>query len=393
MKKTLKKTILFICAVLAFSACQKQAETQETSNYKLVVTLENAPFDSLTLRAAAEGKFINFTVKGEKRDKFTWKFTIPDSIVDIASGFNLTVARYDTVSKSARMVFFTENNISLGHLGVEDRENYIHAQYLGQTVFPNEYIFDINFVTLGTLIKENFRLILQDDCSDITVRVQSPYFSGFVRPNFTVDLEKEFYDECLSQYVERAKKYPDSRYFIISLSETVNFYKSNADIRKIYDCLSDKHKNTKWGRNIEYYLFEKFENTSLPTLYWTATEKVVQDSSKYNLLIFTASWCGPCNEEIPILKEIYHDLNEKMIMTYISIDEEETVFAFQKLMRKKEIPWRALLAVEDIRKIRDMYMVAAIPQGVLVYPGGEKMEVIEVRDDAERKRLYSLCGK
>ncbi|GHT44488.1 hypothetical protein AGMMS49965_20240 [Bacteroidia bacterium] len=51
------------------------------------------------------------------------------------------------------------------------------------------------------------------------------------------------------------------------------------------------------------------------------------------------------------------------------------------------------MAVENTRKTKDLYLVDAIPQGVLVYPGGEKMELIEVRDDAERKRLYSLCGK
>ncbi|GHT46439.1 hypothetical protein AGMMS49965_24000 [Bacteroidia bacterium] len=337
----MKHTVLFVCAAVALSACQKQAETQETSNYKLVVTLENAPFDSLSILGHIGNHFID-AFQGKKTSEFTWEFTVPDSIVDISDRFILCVSRYDTVSKSDRAVLFIAENKDktvFGSVGIEDRENYIHAQYVEQTVAPDAYMVGTEPLIIGTRIEGKFKLILQNDSSDITVRAQEPFFSAFRLPDTTIDIEKKFYDDCLTQYVELAKKYPDSRYLIIGLASSLNLYKSNTDIRKIYDCLSNKHKNTKWGQNIEYYLFEKFENTSLPTLYRTATEKVVQDSSKYNLIVFTASWCGPCNEEIPLLKEIYHDLNEKLIVTYISVDEKETVFAFQKLMRKKGFYW------------------------------------------------------
>ncbi|NLI36233.1 MAG: redoxin domain-containing protein [Bacteroidales bacterium] len=70
-------------------------------------------------------------------------------------------------------------------------------------------------------------------------------------------------------------------------------------------------------------------------------EQVIIDSKKYNLIVFSASWCGPCREEIPILKHIYNDLNAKLDIVYISIDEAKTVEAWQKLIQMEAIPGAA----------------------------------------------------
>lgn len=176
------------------------------------------------------------------------------------------------------------------------------------------------------------------------------------------------------------------------LSSNLYQYKSPKDIRKIYDNFSNKHKDGKWAKEIERFLqftSHKFENTALPTVDSTVEEDIVQDSSKHNLIIFSASWCLPCIEEIPLLKEMHKDLNKDLVFTYVSMDDDKTVASFQKLIQEKDIPWRTLFAYPDIERIKEKYHAAILPRNFLVYPNGD-LEVIDVRKDEDREKLYSL---
>ena len=222
----------------------------------------------------------------------------------------------------------------------------------------------------------------------MTVRAQDPWFSWFVSEN----VENLPYDEYIKQYIELSKKYPNSRFLITNLSSHLKEYKSKKDVQNIYNNFSNKHKNTIWAKNIERFLYGKFQNTSLPTLDTSKHEHIVQDTSKYNLIIFTASWCKPCMEEVPILKEIYNDLNKKLTMTYISMDKESTIKSFQNFMQRDSISWRALLAYKDIQGITKTYFINGIPQCILVYPDGN-MEMIDVRNNDQKEKLYSVCKK
>lgn len=375
-----------------FLSCQKQGQVHEPDNYKLFVTLESAPFDSIYLFDYTD-KYIY--IAGNKIDKSTWKFIIPDSIVDNSKNMSLRISnKYDSVSNSLREVRFIilkdGKKTIIANIGVEDKENYIHGTYMKQSIFPDEYfrvkVNDKDSAVLGNIICEDFRLIFKNDSSDITVRAQDPLFSRFENLND----EEVSYDEYMARYIAISRKYPDSRFLINNLSRTLTDYKSKKDIQTIYDNLSDKHKNTIWAKNIERFLSAKFENTSLPISDKTTYEKIIQDSTRFNLIIFTASWCGPCIEEIPILKKIHRDLNKNLILTYISIDEEITIDSYQKLMREKNIPWRSLLAFKNIREIKEKYFVDGIPHCILVYPN-RNMEIIDIRENYQQDRLYSLC--
>ena len=118
-------------------------------------------------------------------------------------------------------------------------------------------------------------------------------------------------------------------------------------------------------------------------------EKVVQDSSTHNLVIFSASWCIPCIEEIPLLKEIYADLSQSLVMTYISLDDEKDIASFQQILTNYDIPWRTLYAHTDLQNVKDYYTVDAIPHLILVAPD-MSYEFLDVRLDNDRQRLYSI---
>lgn len=381
----MKNLSLFLLLLGILVACQKW----EINNYRLFVTLKDAPFDSLYI--ADYGKYGKTVFEGHKIEDFTWKFIIPDSISHVSERILFFNTLYNSETNSKIDVRFhvkyNQEQIVLGSINIDDNHTYIYAEYAGQTVSKNEHLkVVINDKEESILVDHvfmEFNLLIDNDNSDISIRVQNPLLPWPYEVS---------YDDYLTQCILLAQKHPDSKYLMINLSKTLFAYHSAEDIRKVYDSLSDKYKNTQWGRSIEDFLFRKFENALLPTLNRMTEEEIVQDNSKYNLIIFIASWCRPCIEEIPILKEIHHDLTENLIITYVSVDEIDTVDDFQKLMQTREIPWRALLAFQDTHTIKKKYFANAIPHGVLIYPNGEKMDKIDVRVKENRDKLYSLCG-
>lgn len=390
------KKILLLLLSLLFISCH---QSSKSNDYKLFVTLENAPFDSLYLLDYTEGRYEFFL--GEKIDKYTWRITIPDSIVWNSTNMILKTSKYAYLSNSSKGVrFISEKNGKKNmvvNIGVEDREDYIHATYIGKTIFPNEY-FSVKIggkdsIMLGDVINEDFRLIHRDDNSTIAVRSQEPYFSRF----FNSNNEEISYDEYLIKYIELSEKYPGSRYLMSELSCMLHNYKSKEDVQLIYGNLSLKHKKTLWAERIERYLSTiattKFSNLSLPTSDKETYEEIIQDTSKYNLVVFTASWCGYCIKEIPILKKMYKDLSGKIILTYVSLDEESEISSFKNIIYEKGIPWRTLFAYKVLDEVKDKYLIGVkgIPLCILVHPNGE-METIEIRDNEQLKNVYLLCN-
>src|SRR5699024_1524821 len=188
--------------------------------------------------------------------------------------------------------------------------NRIYGKYMDKTILPDEKIRvkinDTDSVVIADLVLEDFELKLEKDSSDITIRSQEPFFSWFM----TFGEENKSYEDYLDSYIDLSRRYPDSRYLISYLSRNLNNYKSKEDVRLVYENFSDKHRFSKWGRKIERFLKGSFQNKELYNLAEGSHQRIIQNSLKYNLIVFSASYCIPCIEEIPLLKEISKDLEK-----------------------------------------------------------------------------------
>ena len=213
-------------------------------------------------------------------------------------------------------------------------------------------------------------------------------YSMFARSRDTLN-----YDQRLKKYIDFTKGHSNSHYLAAQLFSTLTFYKSRDDISKVFDCFSENNKQSYFGQKIKKYLTETFfENSELPTWDTGVIEPMITDTSKYSLIVFSASWCGPCHKQIPQLKKIYKELNDKLNLIYISLDEEETVNSWKKLMEREQIPWRSLLAAKNVDYIKKKYTAQTIPLSILVYPGSY-METIDVRNNADLRKLYQMVEK
>lgn len=383
--------IFALLFLVVFFSQQTRSQTLVAKNYKLFVNLENAPFDSLYLHDYTEGRDI--LIAGKRIKEFTWEVTIPDSIVCNSVNMELLASQYDAKSNSLQSIRFITKRAGkkaiIANVGVGNENTYIYGTYIDTAQFSPEHVVvktgNKHSVSVGKLICADFNLIVKDDNSDIAVRSEDPYFSWF-----DADGEKLSYNDHLASYIALSEKHHESRFLITYLSDNLTRYKSKDDVKKVYENFSDKHKNTIWAKKIERFLYDKkFPNIALPTVHTNSYEKIVQDFSKYNLIIFTASWCEPCREEIPLLKKIYKDLGKNLVVTYVSIDDAQTVASFKKLIQEMHIPWRSLLAYQDVEKIKQKYFIEGIPHNTLVYPN-QDMEIMDVRRDTDRAKLYSI---
>jgi thiol-disulfide isomerase/thioredoxin len=376
----LSKPILFLLLFYgALFSCQTSVKTTEPESYKLSVQLENAPFDSLYLQDYTNDR--NILITGKKAEKFTWEFDIPQKVVWDSENMVLLGAPPNNKDHSQKMVRFVtgtdEKKVVIVNIGVEGENNFIHGIYSETNKFPDD-----------KLITEDFNLIIADTNADIAIRAKDPFFSWFL----DVDEKANTYDSTLSAYIALSKKYPDSRFLISSLSRMLARYKSKSDVEKIYKNFSGIHKNTKWAKNIERFLKDKkFQNSRLPTTDNSIYENIVQDSSKFNLVVFSASWCIPCIEEIPLLKKINKDLGSKLILTNVSLDTAKGVISFKKLIKEKNVPWRSLFAYQEVKKIMSKYFIEGIPYTILVSPN-QDIKVINLRNEQELSELYTIIN-
>ena len=92
---------------------------------------------------------------------------------------------------------------------------------------------------------------------------------------------------------------------------------------------------------------------------------------KYVLVDFWASWCGPCREEIPNMKDIYYEFRgDKFDIVGVPVFDKtaNTLNAVEEF----KIPWTQILNTPD--SVSEAYVFNYIPYIILVGPDGTILE-------------------
>lgn len=111
--------------------------------------------------------------------------------------------------------------------------------------------------------------------------------------------------------------------------------------------------------------------------------------SKFNLLVFWGSWCGPCRNEIPVLKKIYEKFHEKgFSITSIAIHDSKS--NWNAALKVEQMKWNQLYA-DDIAmdKLQQYFQLNAIPKSY-IFDSNRKLVAKFLGFDGEEKTIKSF---
>lgn len=353
----MKKTITLFLFLSGISL----GYAQKVPDKKLLIETSGKEYEYLMLEIDGKNGINEF--QATKRTDGIWQFMIPDSVYEFHRWMRLSGINHSLVY---RFHLTKEDSTSFGNYSFipnEIRElNYISTDSITLPVLKN-----------GMVTEENRRM----DC----YRFDSQ------------DKEFEAYTAFIKSPVEAEtiKPYGDTHAAVSRVY--LSLQRMDKDkLSAVFDCLSDRQKQSLLGKEIGQFLTMKFPIIQLPSVQNSGLRPVVDSSNQFTLVIFSASWCVPCRKEIPLLKEIYRDLHPQGLdMVYISMDEAETKNDWIQLMKEESIPWNSFIAATQLDKIKKLFPHITYPTSFLVLPDGTFSQ-IEIRDKEKRKKLYSIVA-
>ncbi len=164
----------------------------------------------------------------------------------------------------------------------------------------------------------------------------------------------------------------------ILLLETTKKTFSNQETSTLFSGLGKEQQNSKIGqdvlRSIQLYKNPKIGGEAPPfTLKDTSGNEIrlTDFRGKTIVLIFWASWCGPCRRELPEIRKAAEEYKDENL-EFIAVSLDENKEAWLNASQKDEVKWINLSDLKGwTNEAALIYGVASIPEHFLISPEGK----------------------
>ena len=262
-------------------------------------------------------------------------------------------------------VLFAELVLEKGKIKVEMNDKVSRVEGTPLNDLYNTFTDSCNRLidTISKLYKEK-----DYDAYIIMQREYTKYNSDFKKVNIKNAIGKKVFlegvndvsDECFDELFALADEEIKSNHKVLYFKE-------------------DREKEAERKKREEQWVGKKFSDFKLETA--IGELKNVSDyfgNSDYIFIDFWASWCNPCVEDIPSLKQVYSEYKEKGF-TIISISFDQSKNRWKEAMRKYDMPWIQFIAPEGFKsEIAKKYDINGITYGLLVDKKRNEFTVVAV---------------
>lgn len=176
-------------------------------------------------------------------------------------------------------------------------------------------------------------------------------------------------------------------YYDMNKSELLSFFNTTFD---------DELKNSPFGERILAGIsaLEIDENTLAPDISLPSSDgKVIalkDYKGKYVLIDFWATWCKPCIQKMPMLKELTAKFKAKGLVTmFISTDTDAEKWKAFTMKNNPDI----INILDDEYKVAELWRVQSLPQTFLIDKQGKVIYSSKSSNDENLKKLKAILEK
>lgn len=249
-----------------------------------------------------------------------------------------------------------------------------------QNPYNEQSIYSSVYIDKGiTILKPYLTGYNNTQSSFAGSKQNEPYFKQVVLQYASRDSSNR--QKIINNNISKIKAYSYS----IHLLEQLFYFKENflnKDLKNQLSFFDDDVKKTSLFKSFdEYFTNSSTFDTNFPLIEFenqNGQNQKIGSSSAYYLIVYWASWCGPCRKEIPNLKVMNNKFrNRGLNITSISIDEDKQ--NWQVALKQEKMPWEQLLANDSTKAYLNLrYNINAIPKAYLF---NHKKELIKKFDD------------
>ena len=208
-----------------------------------------------------------------------------------------------------------------------------------------------------------------------TIFVTSPEIKAGYQTNAMFHTNGDLFDninkDTYKNVVSKIKEYPNSFHLLYQINDTRNSF-SPDQINSFLNTFKGKITNSNTFKNLKDYNKKRFykKKLAIPLLKDDKgkTTEVLDNKFKKHLVVFWASWCGPCRQEIPLLKKIYSKYKNNIEFVSISTDTKNSLWL--KALEKEQMPWKQLVVNEKSKEYEPIEIIfqlsSSIPYIVLL---------------------------
>ena len=211
---------------------------------------------------------------------------------------------------------------------------------------------------------------------------------------------KKGYDVWIARVKKEQLKIMAANPSVEMVAYELGYMKDNMtleQLEQVFGQFDVKVQQSKWGKAIResIELRQRIEPGRLAPEFTLARRdsslvSLADYRGKVVVLDFWASWCRPCRESFPWVREFYEEYREKGVeIIGVSIDENKA--SWEKALDEERLPWPQV--IDEIEKGRSrvggLYHVLAVPMFVVVDKEGK----IVVRAHMEKKELSAVVEK